>query len=114
MQMRQEIGLQASQGGDLPRGCTFAAADWAILARHWYPIALEREIEDGPVAAKLLDERLVVYRVGTEIVVAQELCPHRGVPLSMGTYDGGGVVCRYHGLRYGVHSPTPTSQTSCI
>jgi len=86
---------------DLPRGCTFDPHDWAILARHWYPVALEREIETGPVAAKLLDERLVVYRSGSEIVVAQELCPHRGVPLSMGKYDGDGVVCPYHGLRFG-------------
>jgi phenylpropionate dioxygenase-like ring-hydroxylating dioxygenase large terminal subunit len=100
MQIRQELSAVA-EPDDLPRGCTFAAADWAILARHWYPIALAREIEDGPVSAKLLDERLVVYRVGTEVVVANELCPHRGVPLSMGRYDGGGVVCPYHGLRYG-------------
>jgi phenylpropionate dioxygenase-like ring-hydroxylating dioxygenase large terminal subunit len=100
--MRQEMGASdAAVTPDLPRGCTFAPQDWAILARHWHPIALEREIENGPVAAKLLDERLVVYRVGTEVVVAQELCPHRGVPLSMGRYDGGGVVCAYHGLRYG-------------
>jgi phenylpropionate dioxygenase-like ring-hydroxylating dioxygenase large terminal subunit len=85
-----------------PPGCTFDQADWRILAAHWYPIALVREIADGPVGTKLLDERLVVYRVGTEIVVAQGLCPHRGVPLSMGRYDGGGVVCPYHGLRFGV------------
>ena len=88
-------------GDDLPRGCTFDAADWRILAAHYYPVALVRDVEAGPVGAKLLDERLVVYRVDGQIVVAQELCPHRGVPLSMGKYDGSALVCAYHGLRFG-------------
>ena len=86
---------------DPPRNCTFDAMDWAILARHWYPIALLREVGDRPVAAKLLDEPLVIYRVGEELVVARDICPHRGVPLSLGTQTEGGVVCAYHGLRFG-------------
>ena len=48
----------------LPLNCTFDADDWMKLARHWYPIALSREVADGPVAARLLDELLVVYRLG--------------------------------------------------
>ena len=88
-------------GHDLPRGCTFDAADWHILAAHYYPVALVRDVQAGPVSAKLLDERLVVYRSGAEIIVAQDLCPHRGVPLSMGKYASDGVVCAYHGLRFG-------------
>ncbi|HEY0125321.1 MAG TPA: aromatic ring-hydroxylating dioxygenase subunit alpha [Rhizobium sp.] len=87
--------------GDLPRNCTFDARDWNILARHWYPIALARDIGTAPVAAKLLDETLVVYRSGEQVVVANDICPHRGVPLSMGTGDGNSVICAYHGLRFG-------------
>jgi len=35
-------------------------------------------------------------------VVARDICPHRGVPLSMGSaVDGGGIACAYHGLRFG-------------
>jgi vanillate O-demethylase monooxygenase subunit len=30
------------------------------------------------------------------------VCPHRGVPLSLGTHDAEGIICRYHGLRYGL------------
>jgi vanillate O-demethylase monooxygenase subunit len=86
--------------GDLPRGCTFLAPDWQILAQHWYPVALSREVETGPVGARLLDEPLVVYRAGGEIVVANDICPHRGVPLSIGKHDGTGVRCAYHGLRF--------------
>jgi phenylpropionate dioxygenase-like ring-hydroxylating dioxygenase large terminal subunit len=87
---------------DLPRNCTFDAPDWRILARHWYPVALSRDLEtSGLVSAKLLDEPLVVYRVGAETVVANDICPHRGVPLSLGKHDGSGVHCAYHGLRFG-------------
>lgn len=93
--------IEAADAGELPRNCTFEAADWRILARNWHPIALARDVERGPVAAKLLDEPLVVYRSGDEIVVANDLCSHRGVPLSMGRHDGAGVVCAYHGLRFG-------------
>jgi vanillate O-demethylase monooxygenase subunit len=85
----------------LPRNCTFDAGDWAILARHWYPVALSREVGDKPVGTKLLDQPLVIYRAGEAIVVAPDICPHRGVPLSLGKQVEAGVVCAYHGLRYG-------------
>jgi len=86
---------------DLPRGCTFDADDWAILARHWYPIALARDLGDKPVATRLLDEPLVIYRADGALVVGRDICPHRGVPLSLGEQTAGGVVCAYHGLRFG-------------
>ncbi|GAA2718582.1 aromatic ring-hydroxylating dioxygenase subunit alpha [Actinocorallia aurantiaca] len=85
----------------LPRDRTFDPDDWAVLARFWYPVALSREVGDAPVGVRLLDEELVVYRAGGEIVVAGDICPHRGVPLSLGTGDGEGVSCAYHGLRFG-------------
>lgn len=83
-----------------PTDCTFDAPDWEILARHWYPVALSREVGASPMAVRLLDEQLVVYRAGEEIVVAPDLCPHRGVPLSAGSGDGLGLTCAYHGLRF--------------
>jgi phenylpropionate dioxygenase-like ring-hydroxylating dioxygenase large terminal subunit len=86
---------------DLPLNCTFDADDWMKLARHWYPIALSREVVTGPVAAKLLDALLVIYRLDGQVVVADDLCPHRGTPLSMGGFDGKGIACAYHGLRFG-------------
>lgn len=85
----------------LPQNCTFDPDDWGILARHWYPIALARGLGDKPVGVRLLDEPLVIYRADGEIVVARDICPHRGVPLSLGTPVADGVVCAYHGLRYG-------------
>ena len=86
---------------DLPRHCSFEADDWRILAKSWFPVAIAAEAAAGPVGAVLLDQPLVVYRSGTDFVVADDLCPHRGVPLSMGTQDGDGIRCTYHGLRFG-------------
>jgi len=85
----------------LPRECTFNPPDWQILARNWYPVALVREVAESPLAVRLLDEPLVVYRAGAEIVIAADLCPHRGTPLSAGIGDGVTVACAYHGIRFG-------------
>ncbi|MEI9864600.1 MAG: hypothetical protein WDN00_08615 [Limisphaerales bacterium] len=54
----------------LPRGCTFAESDWLALAPFWYPIAFSREVTDKPFATKLLDERLVAFRVNGKVTVA--------------------------------------------
>ena len=85
----------------LPMRCTFEPDDWRNLARHWYPIATSDAVDEQPHKAMLLDQPLVAYRVNGELVVARDLCAHRGVPLSLGKADGHGVVCPYHGLRYG-------------
>jgi vanillate O-demethylase monooxygenase subunit len=85
----------------LPRDCTFTESDWKALAPFWYPVAFSREITDKPYAARLLDERVVVYRLtdGT-VAAARDICYHRGVPMSLGHVEGDEIICKYHGLRY--------------
>ncbi|RKP53316.1 aromatic ring-hydroxylating oxygenase subunit alpha [Pararobbsia silviterrae] len=100
-----------------PPNCTFSQEDWQRLATHWYPVAESSKVTDAPVSATLLDEPLVIYRADGELVVARDICPHRGVPLSIGTHDGQGVVCRYHGLRFGAQgrcNRIPASPDSAI
>ncbi len=85
----------------LPRNCTFQESDWNALAPYWYPVAFAHEVKGKPFAAKLLDERVVLYRLPDgKVSAARDLCLHRGVPLSMGFLDGDNLVCAYHGLRY--------------
>ncbi|SEL40262.1 Rieske 2Fe-2S domain-containing protein [Paenibacillus sp. OK003] len=85
---------------ELPRGCTFSAEDWHVLSQYWYPIAQASEVTDKPLAAQLLDVRLVLYRSNDKVVVAKDLCFHRGAPLSKGWVENGEIVCPYHGFRY--------------
>ena len=85
----------------IPRECTFDPDDWRIIARYWYPIAQTTEVGEAPLGVKLLDQPLVVYRVDGETVIADDICPHRGVPLSLGSGDGRGIRCAYHGFRFG-------------
>jgi vanillate O-demethylase monooxygenase subunit len=101
--MIEAIGEIASGAPELelPRNCTFEANDWEILAKCWYPVALARDLGVRPLSAKLLDEPLVIYRASRQVVVARDICPHRGVPLSMGAQEKDGVACAYHGLRFG-------------
>jgi phenylpropionate dioxygenase-like ring-hydroxylating dioxygenase large terminal subunit len=93
--------LLTGRPSPVPRGCTFSESDWRVLAPFWYPVAFSHEINAAPYAARLLDERVVVYRLsdGT-VAAARDICYHRGVPLSLGHVEGDEIICRYHGLRY--------------
>jgi vanillate O-demethylase monooxygenase subunit len=83
-----------------PRNCTFDAKDWDILSRHWYPVAVSTDLTQRPLAARLLDVDLVVFRLDGQAVVALDRCPHRGVMLSTGWIDNGQLICPYHGLHF--------------
>lgn len=83
-----------------PTECTFTEQDWNVLAKYWYPVAKSDDLADQPLAVKLLDVELVVFRAGGKAVVARDLCIHRGTPLSMGWMDGENIVCPYHGFSY--------------
>ena len=85
----------------LPRNCTFSESDWRALAPFWYPVAFSNEVTDKPHAVRLLDERVVLYRLSDGVITAaRDICYHRGVPLSMGYVEGDEIICKYHGLRY--------------
>lgn len=84
----------------MPKDCTFTPEDWHVLSQYWFPIAQVKEIQDKPVGVKLLDVKLVCYRSHGKVVVARDLCFHRGAPLSLGWVENEEIVCPYHGFRY--------------
>ena len=95
------LSSQSRTRGSLPRECTFPESDWRALAPHWYPVAFSHEVQEKPYAARLLDERVVIYRLSDgRLAAARDLCFHRGAPLSLGTVEDDEIVCPYHGLRY--------------
>jgi vanillate O-demethylase monooxygenase subunit len=89
---------------ELPRNCTFTESDWVALSRCWYPVAFSRDVQSAPVAARLLDERLALYRLSDgQVSAARDLCVHRGAPISLGSIHNDEIICKYHGLRYNKH-----------
>jgi phenylpropionate dioxygenase-like ring-hydroxylating dioxygenase large terminal subunit len=101
---------ETALSGVLPRDCTFTETDWRSLAPFWYPVAFSHEVTKKPYAARLLDERVVVYRLSDgSLAAAKDICFHRGAPLSLGHVEGDEIICKYHGLHY-----DSTGRCTCI
>jgi vanillate O-demethylase monooxygenase subunit len=84
-----------------PPNATYSPSDWAILARHWHPVALAEEVaETAPFGVVLLDTPLVLYRSQGALTAALDRCPHRGARLSLGRVQNGHLICSYHGLEF--------------
>ena len=67
----------------------------------WYMAGWATDLEDGPVARIMLGDPVVVFRGEDGAVGAlYDVCPHRAVPLSLGTVSGGHLICPYHGLAF--------------
>src|SRR5205823_14060435 len=71
-----------------------------MLSRMWFPVARVQDLDRGPFGATLLGRRLVVYRSGGEIAVADDRCSHRGGRLSKGRTVDAVLECPYHGWRW--------------
>ncbi len=53
------------------------------------------------VAMTLLEEPILIGRTeGGKSFALRDLCPHRGMPLSEGRFNGEEVECAYHGWRF--------------
>jgi phenylpropionate dioxygenase-like ring-hydroxylating dioxygenase large terminal subunit len=73
----------------------------SVLINDWHPVAFSSEVtSERPVAVRLLDVDLVVWRSDGVVCVWQDLCVHRGAKLSMGSIRANCLVCCYHGWTY--------------
>lgn len=77
-------------------------ADSEALLGFWYPALPSSAIRgSGLCAAMLLGIPLVVGRDHQGRAFALlDSCPHRGMPLSFGNFDGRELECCYHGWRF--------------
>ncbi|MEZ5988971.1 MAG: Rieske (2Fe-2S) protein [Planctomycetota bacterium] len=67
----------------------------------WVRVAGFDELEDGYGLARAVEGReLALFRDGEAVHCFEDLCPHRGAPLSDGHLAHGEVVCPWHGWRY--------------
>ncbi|HLL79203.1 MAG TPA: Rieske (2Fe-2S) protein, partial [Ktedonobacteraceae bacterium] len=72
-----------------------------ILINDWHVVALASDVREGqPVGVRLLEEDLVLWRVGEKIHAWRDLCLHRGTRLSLGKIEQNCLVCPYHGWTY--------------
>jgi phenylpropionate dioxygenase-like ring-hydroxylating dioxygenase large terminal subunit len=93
-------------------------ADAGFLWDFWYPAARSSAIQGRKLAtAMLLEVPLVLGRTDDGKAFAmRDSCPHRGIPLSYGRFDGKNVECSYHGWKFDgcsgqcVEIPSLTSQ----
>ncbi|MHB8474600.1 MAG: Rieske 2Fe-2S domain-containing protein [Gammaproteobacteria bacterium] len=97
---------------------TVADNDAGFLWDFWYPALRSTEVTGNRLAtAMLLEVPLVLGRTSEGRAFAmRDSCPHRGIPLSYGRFDGKTVECSYHGWRFEactgrcVEIPSLTSQ----
>ena len=70
-----------------------------LLRNAWYIAAWADEIGAEPLARRICNEPLVLFRDGAGRVGAlADRCCHRAAPLSMGKAVGAGIECGYHGI----------------
>jgi phenylpropionate dioxygenase-like ring-hydroxylating dioxygenase large terminal subunit len=73
-----------------------------LLRGLWYVAASGAAVRPGRLLAKtLLGEPVLLGRAADGGVFAlRDICPHRGIPLRYGHFDGSTVACCYHGWRF--------------
>ena len=74
---------------------------YEAMRSFWHPVAYAADVKDRPVHASLLDEQLVLVRLGGQVRCFRDLCVHRGTALSLGWVEGDQLRCAYHGWTYG-------------
>lgn len=91
---RARLVQLASGGGPGP------AAE--LVFGDWYPACRADTLRRAEARTLLLlgIPLLVGRRADGRVFAMRDLCPHRGIPLSAGWFDGETVMCKYHGWRF--------------
>lgn len=84
-----------------------------FLKNSWYVFGWAKDILPAgkPVGRVIIEQPIVVWRDERGAVhAAEDRCPHRHAPLSMGRVRGEAIQCMYHGMTFGtdgrcIHMP---------
>jgi len=73
-----------------------------FLRNLWYYALPSATLKNGKMLGKLLLGEPVLFcrRDDGSVFAVRDVCPHRGMPLSYGSFDGKEVECCYHGWRF--------------
>jgi len=87
------------------RGMTAIDEAAAPLSEAWYYAIPSRRLRRGRMLRKLmLGAPILIGRDAAGAAFAlRDLCPHRGMPLSAGRFNGHEIECCYHGWRFDTH-----------
>ena len=70
-----------------------------LLRNAWYIAAWADELADKPLARRICNDPVVLFRDGSGKVGAlADRCCHRAAPLHLGSVVDSGIQCGYHGL----------------
>ena len=73
------------------------------LRRFWHPVFISSELDDLPVAIKILGEELVLFRdQSSRLGLVHKHCPHRQASMEFGICREKGIQCCYHGWHFDV------------
>jgi phenylpropionate dioxygenase-like ring-hydroxylating dioxygenase large terminal subunit len=73
-----------------------------MIFGEWYPAVRADTLKRGGTAVTMLlgIPMLLGRKADGALFAMRDLCPHRGIPLSAGWFDGETVQCKYHGWRF--------------
>jgi len=72
-----------------------------FLRNAWYIAAWGDELKDKPLARRICNEPVVLFRdKAGRAVMLEDRCCHRAAPLSRGEIVESGIQCGYHGLTF--------------
>jgi len=73
-----------------------------MIPNQWYAILDSKEVRSGrPIGVTRMGEKLVAWRDSKgQVTVMRDLCPHRGVALSVGELKGDCIMCPFHGFEF--------------
>lgn len=73
------------------------------MRRYWQPVAMTNEVNDLPVAIRILGEDLVLFRDHSgRLGLVHRHCAHRGASLEFGIVMECGIKCCYHGWHFDI------------
>jgi nitrite reductase/ring-hydroxylating ferredoxin subunit len=93
------------------------AAPWPF--NQWYVAGFSSEVGEGLLGRTFLGRKLILLRDSAGKAHALSgICPHRMMPLELGSLQRDEVVCAYHGLRFGTDgactaAPTASAKPDC-
>jgi phenylpropionate dioxygenase-like ring-hydroxylating dioxygenase large terminal subunit len=114
------LDASAGRGPALVPASDLLGPDPSLLYNDWYPALRSGTLKGRKMStAMLLGIPLVLGRKeDSSLFAMRDSCPHRGIPLSCGWFDGNAVTCKYHGWVFEPQSgqcmeiPSLTSQDS--